>query len=70
MACVVHGIYWPLIVKVRCFIMFLLDLDLNSKILVSLVFEYILFALNRVMRSCKSWLMCLSFLKSYLQVVN
>ena len=50
--------------------MFLLDLDLNSKILVLLVFKDILFALNHVVRSFKSWLMCLSFLKSYLQVVN
>ena len=39
--------------------MFLLDLGLNSKIMVLLVFEDILFALSHVVKSFKSWLMCL-----------
>ena len=60
LTCVVCEIYWPLILKIRCFVMFLLDLGLNSKILVLLLFKYIiLFALSHVVRSFKSWLMCL-----------
>ena len=39
--------------------MFLLDLGLNSKVLVLLVFEDILFALSQVVRTFKSWLICL-----------
>ena len=31
LTCVVHEIYWPLILKFRCFIIFLLDLSLNIK---------------------------------------
>ena len=58
LACVVRGIYWPLILKSRCLAMFLLDLGLN-KILVLLVFKDILFALSHVVRSFTSWLMCL-----------
>ena len=30
--CVVREIYWPLILKFSCFIIFLLDLSLNVKI--------------------------------------
>ena len=54
-----QGIYWPLILKFRCFVMFLLDLGLNSKILVLIVFKDILFALSHAVRSFKSWLICL-----------
>ena len=32
LTCVVREIYWPLILKFRCFIIFLLDLSLNIKI--------------------------------------
>ena len=39
--------------------MFLLNLGLNSKISVLLVFEDILFALSHAVKSFKSWLMCL-----------
>ena len=48
-----------LILKFRCFVMFLLDLGLNSKISVLLVFKDILLALSHVVRSFKSWLICL-----------
>ena len=56
---VAHEIYWPLILKFRCFLMFLLDLGLNSKISVLLVFNDILFALSHAMRTFKLWSMCL-----------
>ena len=59
MTCVFSGIYWPLILKFRCFVMFLVDVGLNSKILVLLVFKDILFTLSHVVRSFKSWLKCL-----------
>ena len=39
--------------------MFLLDLGLNSKTLVLLVFKDIPFALSHVVKCFKSWLMCL-----------
>ena len=32
LTCVFHEIYWPPILKFRCFIIFLLDLSLNIKI--------------------------------------
>ena len=32
LTCVVREIYWPLILKFSCFIIFLLDLSLNIKI--------------------------------------
>ena len=41
--------------------MFLLDLGLNNKISVLLVFKDILFALCHAVRSLKSWLMCFLF---------
>ena len=56
---VFFGIYWPLILKFRYFVMFLFDLCLSSKILVLLVFKDTLFALSHVVRSFKSWLLCL-----------
>ena len=56
--CVFCGIYCLLILKFRCFVIFLLDLGLNSQILVLLVFKYILFALSHVVRRFKSWLLC------------
>ena len=59
LTCAFRGIYWPLILKFRCFVMLLLDLGLNSKISVLLVFKDILFALSHVVRSFKSWLICL-----------
>ena len=59
LTCVFRGIYWPLILKFWCFIMFLLDVGLNSKISVLLVFKDILFALNFVVRTFKLWLICL-----------
>ena len=62
LTCVIHGIYWPLTLKLSCFVvfvMFLSDLSLNSKILNLLVFTDILFALSHVVRSFKSWLICL-----------
>ena len=58
LTCFICKIYWPLILKFRCFVMFLLDLGLNSKILVLLIFRDILFALSHVVRIFKSWLMC------------
>ena len=54
--CVFRGIYWPLILKFKCFVMFLLDLGLNSETLVLLVFKDILFPLSYVLRSFKWWL--------------
>ena len=54
MTCVVRGIYWSLILKFGRFVMFLLDLGLNSKISVLLVFKDILFALSHVVRRFKS----------------
>ena len=59
LTCVFRGIYWPRILKFRCFVMFLLDFGLNSKISVLLVFKDILLALSHVVRSFKSWLICL-----------
>ena len=56
---VFRGIYWPLILKFRCFVMFLLDLGLKSKISVLLVFKDIVFALSHVVISFKSRLICL-----------
>ena len=71
LSCVFRGIYWPLILKFRCFVMFLLDLGLNRKVSILLVFKDILFALSHLVKSFRSWLICLfTFLKSYLQVVN
>ena len=62
MTCIFRGINFPLILKFRCFVMFLLDLGLNSKISVLLIFKDILFAISHVLRSFKSWLVCfLSF---------
>ena len=52
LTCVVCQIYWPLILKFSCFVMFLLDLGLNNKIYfiivlkALLVFKDILFALS------------------------
>ena len=58
LTCVVRGIYWPLILKFRCFFLFLLDLGLNCKFRFDLfVFKDILFNLTHVVRSFKSWLM-------------
>ena len=45
LSCVSRGIYWPLILKFRCFVMFLLDLGLNSNFY--------------LVKSFRSWLICL-----------
>ena len=58
LTCVFGGIYSPLILKFRCF-MFFLEIGLNSKILVLLVSEDILFALSHLVGSFKSWLISL-----------
>ena len=58
-----HEIYWPLILKFSCFVLFLLDLGLNSKISVLRVFKDILFALSHVLRTFKLWLMFIFFKK-------
>ena len=57
LTCVVCGIYWPMILKFRCFVLSLLYLGMNSKISVLLVFIYILFALSHVVRRFKSFFM-------------
>ena len=59
LTCIFCGIHWPLILKFRCFVMFLLDLALNSKILVLLVDKDILFALSHVVRIFELRLICL-----------
>lgn len=56
-----HEIHWPLTLKFRCFVIFVLDLGLDSKTTVLLIFIDILLALSRVVTNFKSWLMCLLF---------
>ena len=57
-----HEIHWPLTLKFRCFVIFVLDLGLDSKTTVLLIFIDILLPLSRVVTNFKSWLMCLFFI--------
>ena len=59
-----YEMHWPLTLKFRCFVIFVLDLGLDSKTTVLLIFIYILLALSPVVTNFKSWLMCFFFFRA------